>query len=78
MNMAVLVKSSSVAAGVRVPVLSHRSACIPTWAGPSSPAVGLYDPWLQYGAIYVPLPDDDDVLAIGRSRAVTLVDARRQ
>lgn len=36
---------------------------------------GLYGPWLKHGANYVPLPDDENVLAIGLNRAVALVDA---
>ncbi len=39
--------------------------------------IGLYGSWLKHGAQYVPLPDDEDVLAIGLNRAVALVDARR-
>ena len=39
--------------------------------------IGLYGSWLKHGAIYMPLPDDEDVLAIGLNRAVALVDARR-
>lgn len=38
---------------------------------------GLYGSWLKHGAVYVPLPDDEDVLAIGLKRAVALVDAKR-
>ena len=32
--------------------------------------------WLKHGATYVPLPDDEDVLAVGLNRAGALVDAR--
>ena len=39
--------------------------------------IGLFGSWLKHGAQYVPLPDDEDVLAIGLNRAVTLADARR-
>ena len=39
--------------------------------------IGLYGSWLKHGTNYVPLPDDEDVLAIGLNRAVALVDARR-
>ena len=39
--------------------------------------IGLYGSWLKHGSKYVPLPDDEDVLAIGLNRAVALVDARR-
>ena len=38
--------------------------------------IGLYGSWLKHGTVYVPLPDDEDVLAIGLNRAVALVDAR--
>ena len=36
--------------------------------------IGRYGPWLKHGAAYVPLPEDEDVLAIGLNRAVMLVD----
>ena len=39
--------------------------------------IGLYGSWLKHGATYVPLPEDEDVLAVGLNRAVALVDARR-
>ena len=39
--------------------------------------IGRYGAWLKHGAHYVPLPDDEDVLAVGLNRAVALVDARR-
>ena len=39
--------------------------------------IGRYGSWLKHGTIYVPLPDDEDVLAIGLNRAVALVDAKR-
>ena len=38
--------------------------------------IGRYGAWLKHGATYVPLPDDEDVLAVGLNRAVALVDAR--
>ena len=38
--------------------------------------LGRYGAWLRHGATYVPLPDDEDVLAVGLNRAVALVDAR--
>ncbi len=38
--------------------------------------IGRYGAWLKHGATYVPLPDDEDVLAVGLNRAVVLVDAR--
>ncbi len=38
--------------------------------------IGLYGSWLKHGAIYVSLPDDEDVLTIGLNRAVALVDTR--
>ena len=38
--------------------------------------LGRYGAWLKHGATYVPLPDDEDVLAVGLNRAVALVDAR--
>ena len=36
--------------------------------------VGRYGPWLKHGAAYLPLPEDEDVLAVGLNRAVMLVD----
>ena len=39
--------------------------------------IGLYGSWLKHGTVYVPLPDDEDMLAIGLNRAVALVDAKR-
>ena len=36
--------------------------------------IGRYGPWLKHGAAYVPLPEDEDVLAVGLNRAVMLVD----
>ena len=39
--------------------------------------IGRYGSWLKHGANYVPLPDDEDMLAIGLNRAVALVDAKR-
>ena len=39
--------------------------------------IGPYGSWLKHGTVYVPLPDDEDVLAIGLNRAVALVDAKR-
>ena len=39
--------------------------------------VGHYGPWLKPGAHNVPLPDDEEVLAVGLNRAVALVDARQ-
>ena len=41
------------------------------------PGIGLYSLLLKHGMIYVPLPDDGGVLAIGLNRAGALVDARR-
>ena len=38
--------------------------------------IGRYGAWLKHGATYVPLPDDEDVLAVGLNRAVALVDAK--
>ena len=38
---------------------------------------GLHGSWLKHGVVYVPLPDDEDVLTIGINRAVALVDTRR-
>ena len=39
--------------------------------------IRLHGPWLKHVATYLPLPEDDDVLAIGLNRAVSLVDAKR-
>ncbi len=39
--------------------------------------IGRYGPWLKHGAAYLPLPEDEDVLAIGLNRAVMLVDAHK-
>ena len=39
--------------------------------------IGRHGSWLKHGTVYVPLPDDEDVLAIGLNRAVALVDAKR-
>ena len=36
--------------------------------------IGRYGQWLEHGAAYVPLPEDEDVLTVGLSRAVALVD----
>ena len=36
--------------------------------------IGRYGPWLKHGAAYVPLPEGEDVLAVGLNRAVVLVD----
>ena len=36
--------------------------------------IGRYGPRLKHGAAYVALPEDEDVLAVGLNRAVTLVD----
>ena len=38
--------------------------------------IGSYGAQLKHGVTYVPLPDDEDVLAVGLNRAVALVDAR--
>ena len=38
--------------------------------------IGRYGPWLKHGAAYLPLSEDEDVLAIGLNRAVVLVDAQ--
>ena len=38
--------------------------------------VGRYGTWLKHGTTYIPLPDDEDVLAVGLNRAIALVDAR--
>ena len=38
--------------------------------------IGLYGAWLKHGTAYVPLPDDEDMLAVGLNRAVVLVNAR--
>ena len=37
---------------------------------------GRYGAWLNHGATYVSLPDDEDVLTVGLNRAVVLVDTR--
>ena len=39
--------------------------------------IGRYGSWLKHGTSYVPLPDDEDVLAVGLNRAVALVDSKR-
>ena len=39
--------------------------------------IGLHGPWLKHDATYMPLPEDDNVLAIGLRRAAALVDAKR-
>lgn len=39
--------------------------------------IGLFSSWCKHGRTYVPLPNDEQVLAIGLNRAVALVDAKR-
>lgn len=39
--------------------------------------IRLHGPRLKHVASHLPLPEDDDVLAIGLNRAVALVDAKR-
>ena len=46
----------------------------PDTGKPILAGIGRYGPWLKHGAAYMPLPEDEDVLAIGLNRAVTLVD----
>ena len=46
----------------------------PDTGKPILAGIGRYGPWLKHGAAYVPLPEDEDVLAIGLNRAVMLVD----
>ncbi|MDD9990827.1 MAG: type I DNA topoisomerase [Rhodospirillales bacterium] len=46
----------------------------PDTGKPILAGIGRYGPWLKHGAGYVPLPEDEDVLAIGLNRAVMLVD----
>ena len=48
----------------------------PRTGKPILAGIGRYGGWLKHGATYVPLPDDEDVLAVGLNRAVVLVDAR--
>ena len=49
----------------------------PATGGTALAGTGLYGSWLTRGANHLPLPDDEDVLAVGLNRAVALVDARR-
>ena len=58
------------AVGVAAP---HQTAQSIAHAPPAP--IGLYGSRLKHGTVYLPLPEDEDVLAIGLNRAVALVDA---
>ena len=38
--------------------------------------IGRYGVWLKHGATHVPLPDDEDIRAVGLNGAVVLVGPR--
>ena len=53
-----------------------RSDCIPESGEPILAGIGRYGPWLRHEDTYAAIPADEDVLAIGLNRALTLISGK--